>query len=84
MIHTSLNPDIGANPWTDLQPVASGSVSRIGLLRNGMASGKASVAIVILTDDGQEVVGQMSWALFRTSFGALNASPAVAEEVIDP
>lgn len=64
--------------------VAHGDITAIGLLRHGTSKGKASVALVITTADGRQVLGQTTWALLRTAFAALNASPIVAEEVIDP
>jgi hypothetical protein len=64
--------------------ITHGDISAIGLLRHGTSKGKASVALVITTADGKQVLGQTTWALLRTAFAALNASPIVAEEVIDP
>lgn len=84
MTPLQLTLDIERAPWTDVDPVAIGRVARIGLLRNGTKEGKASVAIVIETDDGQQIIGETTWALLRTAFGALAACPLVAEEVIDP
>lgn len=78
-----ITPDVEQSPW-DIDPVATGRISHIGLLRHGTAHGRASVAVVVTTDDGQQVVGQTTWALLRTAFLGLQASAVVAEEVIDP
>lgn len=64
--------------------VANGRLSAIGLLRNGTANGKASVAVVITLADGSTVLGETTWALLRTAVNGLAASPTVAEEVVDP
>ena len=61
-----------------------GLISSIGLLRHGTTGGKATVGIIIQLPDGSTVLGETTWALLRTAYGALNASPIVAEEVIDP
>lgn len=84
MTPIQVTPDIGQNPWRDLDVDASGMVTRIGLLRNGTKLGKASVALVITTDDGQQIVGQTTWATLRMAYLALAGSAVAAEEVIDP
>jgi hypothetical protein len=64
--------------------VGDGTVTDIGLLRHGTVSGKATVAVVVTLDGGNKIIGQTTWALLRTAFAGLAASPIVAEEVIDP
>ena len=64
--------------------IDSGLITDIALLRNDTAKGKASVAVLITLADGHTVLGETTWALLRTAFGALAASPVIAEEVIDP
>lgn len=76
--------DVAQTPWTDLRVGADGTLSRIGLLRNGTVRGRATVAVVVDLPDGTQVIGQTTWALLRTAYAALAASPAVAEEVVDP
>ena len=67
------------NPWTDLSaPVAAGAVERIGLLPQGTAAGRPSVALLIRLPDGTPVIAQTTWALLSTAVRALSASP-VAE-----
>jgi hypothetical protein len=81
----TVTPDIERAPWHDLlSDVQIGMVGRIGLLRHATRQGKAGVAVVIELPDGTRVIGETTWALFRTAFAALAASPVVAEEVIDP
>jgi hypothetical protein len=78
--------DVERAPWTDLRPRPGddGTLARIGLLRHATVQGKAGVAVVIDMPDGTQVIGQTTWALFRTAYAALAASPVVAEEVVDP
>lgn len=71
-------------PLNEKLMVTHGEVTAIGPLRHGTSEGKAVVALVITTADGRQVLGQTTWALFRTAFAALNATPVIAEEVIDP
>ena len=61
-----------------------GTVTGVGLMRNGTKGGKAVVMFRIEQPDGSQVIGQTTWALLRTAYGALAATPIVAEEVIDP
>lgn len=86
MIGLTITTDLDRYPWTDLQsdePMV-GVLSRIGLLRHGTMGGKATVGLVVTMPDGQQVLAQTTWALLRTAYGALSATPIVAEEVIDP
>jgi hypothetical protein len=66
------------------QIVGDGNITDIGLLRNGTVEGRATVGIVITMDGGNKIIGQTTWALLRTAYAALAASPIVAEEVIGP
>lgn len=85
MIPLSITLDVERSPWDDLPPeVPHGMLSRVGLLRHGTVEGRATVGIVVTLDDGTHVVAETTWALLRTAFTALEASPIVAEEVIDP
>jgi hypothetical protein len=86
MTPLSIALDLDRSPWTDLQSADPkvGTLSRVGLLRNGTANGKASVALVITMPDGSTVFAQTTWALLRTAFAAMSACPLIAEEVIDP
>lgn len=79
-------PDVdnGQFPLDAQLMVAGGDLTAIGLMRNATQDGKAGVLMVVTLPDGRQVAAQTTWALMRTAFAALNASPAVAEEVIDP
>lgn len=86
MIALTVHLDLDTEPWTDLQsdePVL-GTLSRIGLLRHGTGKGNASVGLVLTMPDGTQVIGQTTWALLRTAYAAMAASPLIAEEVINP
>lgn len=86
MIPLSISTDLDRSPWTDLQsadPVV-GMLTRIGVLRHGTVGGKATVALVVTMPDGEQVLAQTTWALLRTAYAVLAASPLIAEEVIDP
>lgn len=90
MSQLSITPNIELNPWTDLldaraaEILIDGEVSRIGLLPAGMASGKAAVEMAGVVrrgpHEGQPFVVEMSWAMFRMAFAALQASPVVEME----
>ena len=79
MIPLDIRPNMELNPWTDLSAsVAAGAVERIGLLPQGTAAGRPSVALLIRLPDGTPVIAQTTWALLSSAMRALNASP-VAE-----
>jgi hypothetical protein len=86
MIPLTITPDLDRAPWTDLQSDEPevGLLSRIGLLRHGTEGGKATVGLVVTLPDGQQVLAQTTWALFRMAYTALAASPVASEEVLDP
>jgi hypothetical protein len=84
MIPLTLHLDVEQNPLPTDNLVADGELSDIGLLRHGTKSGKAVVAVVVTLADGRQVIGQTTWALLRTAYAGLAASPIVAEEVIEP
>lgn len=81
MTPLSVTPDVEQAPWSDLDPkMPHGRLERVGLLRHGTVNGKASVAVVILLDDGTRVVAETTWALFNAAARALAASPVASEE----
>lgn len=84
MTPLTLHLDCEQHPLPTERLVGHGTLSNIGLLRHGTDRGKASIAVIVTLDDGSQVLGQTTWALLRTAFAGLNASPIVAEEVIDP
>lgn len=85
----TITPDVEQAPWDDLdkteanRPDRNGVLERVGLLRNGMTSGRASVGLVIRLDTGEHVVAQTSFALWRAAVRALEATPIAAEEPLD-
>lgn len=80
MIPLTITPDVGQTPWDDVDPNGHGTLERIGLLRNGTAKGRASVALVIRFPDGTAVIAETTWRLFNAAARALAASPVIAEE----
>lgn len=86
MSHLGVYTDVerGGFPLDENRLVGAGNVSDIGLMRNATSQGKAGVMVIITLPDGKQVVGQTTWVLLRTAYAGLNASPVVAEEVIDP
>lgn len=84
MIPLTIHTDCEVSPLPHDNLIGAGTITDIGLLRNGTARGKASVALVITLDDGSRVIGQTTWALLRTAFHGLAVTPIVAEEVIEP
>lgn len=87
MINLSITPDYDRDPWLDLGDVLAeepAAVKRVALMRNGTASGKAVVFFDVQLPDGSHVIAQTTWALLRTCYAGLAATPIVADEVIDP
>jgi hypothetical protein len=85
MTPLTITPDIERAPWTDLDPeaVTEGTLERIGLLRNGTAQGRATVALVVKLDDGSHAVVETTWRLLRAAVRALSAGPVGSEETDD-
>lgn len=71
-------------PFDPKRPFLAGDLTDIGLMRHGTSEGKAAVMVIVTLPDGTQVIGQTTWALLRTAYAGLSASPIVAEEVIDP
>lgn len=76
-MHLELRPDLGRAPWTDLNTDKAlyGHVERMGLLPQGTAGGRPTLALVVRLPDGRAVVAETTWALMRASLRALDASP---------
>lgn len=91
MIALTITPDIERAPWSDLQarihPDAVGrplaQIARVGLLRNGTDSGRATVSIAIELNDGRVILAETTYRLWRMAVIALAATPAAAEETLD-
>ena len=59
--------------WPELAGAKKGELERIGALPGGMASGKASVALVVRLEDGQVVFAEPLLELFLGAAVALRA-----------
>lgn len=77
-----VRPDMDRAQWTDVDPrqVTHGRLERVGLLRDGTKEGRASVALLIRTDDGRVVVAETTWRLLHNAAQLLAASPLGTEE----
>lgn len=86
MTHLGVHLDVEQHgfPLDPKRMVAAGDLSDIGLMRNATGAGKAGVLLIVTLPDGSQVAAETTWALLRTAYAALAASPIVAEEVIDP
>lgn len=80
MIPLTITLNLDLDPWHDLAEhrPAHGVIERIGLLPNGTAKGRPTIALLIRLDDGRTIDAETTWALLRAAMTALNASP-VAE-----
>ena len=59
-------PHVGKQPQM-------GTVTRIGVLPKGMESGRPSLALAVILDDGTAVIAQTSWRAFALAAVALIA-----------
>jgi hypothetical protein len=82
----NITTNLDLNPWTELQDgvqagrIPAGDWTDVGVLPAGMASGRASVAIVITLPDGSKVIGQTSLRNFRLASVAVLATPVAEME----
>lgn len=90
-MHIDIRPNLDDAPLESVAAAAStgqlssGYVEAVGILPEGMSSGKSSVAITIRTTDGALVVGETGLALFSATTRALLASPiAEMEQAVLP
>ena len=76
-----LSLDVEADPWTDMRDaqVHPGVVERIGLMRGGTREGRATVMMLVRTDDGQWVVGETTLRLFTAAARSIAACPLASE-----
>lgn len=76
MIPLDITPNIENAPWTECEGVTNclGAVAKIGLLPNGTASGQPVVMIKVIGPDGEVVVAETTWKLFRAASLALHAA----------
>ncbi len=84
-----VSPDIEQDPWTELadpqlrRRLRRGTLTKVGLLRNGTQSGRATVSLLAYLDDGTPVLLETTLRLWRVANAALMATPIVAEEPLD-
>lgn len=75
MIAIGITLDLGTDPWVDLRALDAplGTILRIGALPGGMQSGKASIAVDLVLDDGRHVLAQCSLDHFLAAAAAFRA-----------
>lgn len=80
--HLDVRPNLDQAPFDDLDrtTLLHGSLTAIGLLPAGTSQGQASVAMVVVIDDGRKVVVECTWRLLRAAARALDASPLGRDE----
>jgi hypothetical protein len=85
MTELDIRTDLSTHPWSDLEPAtaARGTLTRIGLLRSGTTGSRASVGMVVQTDDGTTVIAETTWRLLHNAVRLLDAGPVGAEEQDD-
>lgn len=86
----SITPNIELDPWDDLKPLRtkcphnlgglSASMTRIGLMPNGTASGRPTVMLEVVLPNGERVIAETTLRLFRMASAALLASPVAQME----
>lgn len=82
----NIRANLELDPWTDIKPgdVANWGqdavIERAGLLPNGTAEGRATVAILVRLADGQVVLAETTLRLFLTAAAAFGASPIAEME----
>lgn len=81
-----ITPDVERSPWVEIDPSTAieAPIVRIGLLRNGTTTGRASVALAIPLPDGRVVLAQTTWRLFHTAARSLAASAIAQAEPQEP
>lgn len=80
----TITPNVDAAPWTDLgADTTAGALERVGILPEGMESGRASVALVVRLPDGSAVIAETSLRLFRVAARAILATPIAVGEPLD-
>ena len=79
MTPLTITPNIELNPWSDLADKVDesrhGRINRIGLIPNGTAQGRPTIAVLVTLPDGSVVTGETTWALWQGATRALAASP---------
>lgn len=84
MTPLSIKPNLEVAPLEVADPEApKGAVTQIGLMPNATSEGRAVVAMVIVLEDGREVVAATTWRLLNSAVRALAAGPVGSQEVDD-
>lgn len=82
MPNIDVSKDFKDGDWSDLQSVVGhGVITRATVLDKGMASGRPSVALVIQLDDGNHIIAETSYALFRMVQTVFKHSKAVIDDM---
>lgn len=80
-LHVTLNLEL--DPWADLAgkiPDDAGTLVRIGILPDGMESGRAAVELIVRNPDGSLIVAETSLRLFLMAASAISAAPVTELE----
>lgn len=73
MIGLEINLE-GDNAFEDWQgEYKGGNLTRITILSEGTESGLPSIALGVVTDDGQKIIAQTTWALLHNACKAFEA-----------
>lgn len=85
MSHLGITMNLDIDPWTDLlpDPPEMGTIDRVGLLPEGMASGRPAVILLVLMPDGSKVAAQASWAQWKLAMSALGAAPVAQLDALE-
>lgn len=85
MTPLSIKPDLTVAPLEVADPATAqeGRVTQIGLMPNATDEGRAVVAMVVVLEDGREVVAATTWRLLHSAVRALSAGPVGSQEVMD-
>lgn len=65
---------------TDPDTVRYGRIDLVGLLPDGMVSGRAAVALLVTLADGTHVIAETSWRVFHGAASVLATSPVAEME----
>lgn len=88
-MHIDIRPDLSQSPLPQIAAaheagrLLTGDITGVGIMPEGMSSGRASIALTIDTGD-TVVVGQTSLQMFLSAARILAASPLAVMEGIDP
>lgn len=69
--------NLDIDPWFDLEDARDGLISRAGVLPEGTESGRPVIAIAIKFEEGDEVIGQITWNQFKQLYETMAEAPAI-------